>query len=186
MLDVGCGSGRIGEEILEAGASRYVGIDLSPGMLELAEARLRRFGPRVELVHGDFLAMPLDGPFDVIVALGLFDYVAEPPRFARRMRELCSGEVVASFPRWNWLKGPIRKVRYEVINNCPIFNYTARELLFVFGAAGFDRVEVRQRGRGGFLLRASVDATPQSADGSASALAGLEPTPPARETAATS
>ena len=185
MLDVGCGSGRIGEAILDAGASRYVGIDLSPAMLELAEERLRPFGSRVELVHGDFLALPLDGPFDVIVALGLFDYVAEPPGFARRMRELCSGEVVASFPRWNWLKGPIRKLRYEVVNNCPIFDYTARELLFVFGAAGFERVDVLQRGRGGFLLRASVGGTRPPPD-EPSARAGVEPSRRATETAAPS
>ena len=184
MLDVGCGSGRIAEAILEAGASRYVGVDLSPAMLELAEERLRPFGPKVELIHGDFLSEPLEGPFDVIVALGLFDYVADPPPFVRRMRELCSGHVVASFPRWNWVKGPIRKLRYEVINDCPIFDYTARELVFVFGAAGFDRVRVVQRGRGGFLLRASVEGR-RSSERAAEA-AGLEASRPATGTAATS
>ena len=157
MLDVGCGSGRIAEAILDAGAARYVGIDLSPGMLELARERLARFGSKVELVHGDFLDAPLQGRFDVVVALGLFDYVPEPQLFARRMYELCSGVVVASFPRWNWAKGPVRKLRYEVINNCPIFDYTERELTFLFGASGFRRVEVVRAGRSGFLLRASVD-----------------------------
>ncbi len=36
MLDVGCGSGRIGEFVLEAGASHYVGVDFSEPMIELA------------------------------------------------------------------------------------------------------------------------------------------------------
>ena len=64
-----------------------------------------------------------------------------------------SGSVVASFPRWNWLKGPVRKLRYEVIDNCPIFNYTERELRFLFGSAGFRHILIKQ-GRSGFLVRA--------------------------------
>src|SRR5271166_2721309 len=40
VLDVGCGSGRIGEFVLEAGAARYVGVDFAEPMIELAEARL--------------------------------------------------------------------------------------------------------------------------------------------------
>ena len=154
VLDVGCGSGRVGEGALEAGASRYVGVDFSEPMLELARSRLTRFGSRAALVHGDFLEAPLEGPFDVILALGLFDYVAEPHVFTRRMYELCSGEVVASFPKWTWLKGPIRKLRYEVVNDCPIFNYTERELRLMFGASGFSRVDVLAATRSGYLVRA--------------------------------
>ncbi len=55
VLDVGCGSGRIGEFVLEAGASRYLGIDFSEPMIELARSRLERFGERVELMTEDFL-----------------------------------------------------------------------------------------------------------------------------------
>jgi SAM-dependent methyltransferase len=154
VLDVGCGSARVGEGALDAGASRYVGVDFSKPMLDLARARLARFGSRATLVHGDFLEAPLEGPFDVILALGLFDYVAEPHVFTRRMHELCGGEVVASFPKWTWLKGPIRKLRYEVINDCPIFNYTERELRLMFGASGFSRVEVLSPTRSGYVVRA--------------------------------
>ena len=155
VLDVGCGSGRVGEYVLDAGATEYVGVDFAEEMLDLAQERLSRFGPRVMLVHGDFLEAPLEGKFDVILGLGLFDYLPEPEHFARRMHELCSGSVVASFPKWNWLKGPVRKVRYEWINDCPIFNYTERELRLMFGSAGFSKVEVI-RGRSGLLLHADA------------------------------
>ena len=64
------------------------------------------------------------------------------------------GCVVASFPTWSPVKGPTRKVRYEWLGNCPIFNYSRRELELMFGAAGFDRVEIRSPGRSGYLLRA--------------------------------
>lgn len=156
VLDVGCGSGRIGEFVLEAGASHYVGVDFSEPMIDLARARLTRFETRTELIVDDFLAAPLDGPFDVILAVGLFDYLPEPHRFARRMFELCApgGCVVGSFPTWSLLKGPVRKVRYEWIGNCPIFNYSRRELELMFGASGFERVEIASPGRSGYLVRA--------------------------------
>src|SRR5579884_160544 len=44
VLDVGCGSGRIGEFVLEGGAAaHYVGVDFSEPMIEMSRARLARF-----------------------------------------------------------------------------------------------------------------------------------------------
>jgi SAM-dependent methyltransferase len=151
VLDVGCGSGRVGERVLEAGAARYVGIDFSEEMLALARERLTRFGDAAEVVEGDFLTEPLEGSFDAVLALGLFDYTPEPERFVRRMFELSSGAVVASFPRWTWLKGPIRKFRYEVVNDCPIFDYDEAGVERLFQTAGFSSVELRPSGRSGLL-----------------------------------
>lgn len=157
VLDVGCGSGRIGEFVLEqAGAAHYVGVDFSEPMIDMSRARLARFANRTELIVDDFLTAPLTGPFEVILAVGLFDYLPEPHHFARKMFDLTApgGCVVGSFPTWSLIKGPIRKVRYEWIGNCPIFNYSRRELELMFGASGFDRVEVRSPGRSGYLVRA--------------------------------
>ena len=159
VLDVGCGSGRIGEPILDAGAGEYVGIDFSEPMIALAGDRLARFGDeRVELVTGDFLKESLGGQFDVIVGLGLFDYLPDPEAFVRRMREVAApgGAVVASFPRWSWFKGPIRKLRYERINDVPIFNYTEPQLRRIFGDAGFSDVRIERPRRSGFMLQARV------------------------------
>jgi SAM-dependent methyltransferase len=158
VLDVGCGSGRIGELALDAGTADYVGVDFAETMLDLARERLDRFGDRVTLIQGDFRDVELEGRFDVILALGLFDYIADPESFARRMREVTSpgGSVVGSFPRWHWLKGPVRKLRYEKINNCPIFDYTESGLRTLFGDAGFGRVDVHAPGKSGFQVRAVV------------------------------
>jgi SAM-dependent methyltransferase len=153
VLDVGGGSARIGELALEAGASRYVDVDLSDTMLDLARNRLTRFGDRVELVQGDFLTTPLEGLFDVVLALGYFDYIEDSSAHTRRIGELCSGSAVASFPRWTLSKGPVRKLRYEVINNCPIFDYDRDGIRRLFDEAGFAKITIRQ-GRSGFLVRA--------------------------------
>ena len=156
VLDVGCGSGRIGEFVLEAGASHYVGVDFSEPMLVLAEVRLARFGERVELLADDFLTAPLQGQFDVVLALGLFDYLPDPERFLSRMFELCAGGgcLVGSFPAWSAIKGPVRKVRYQWIGDCPIFNYDRSGLERMLHEAGFERLEILSPGRSGFLVRA--------------------------------
>jgi SAM-dependent methyltransferase len=156
VLDVGCGSGRIGEFVLEAGASHYVGVDFSAPMIDMSRARLERFNDRTELIVDDFLTAPLEGPFEVILAVGLFDYLPDAHRFSRRMFELCApgGCVVGSFPTWSLIKGPVRKIRYEWIGDCPIFNYSRRELELMFGASGFERVDIASPGRSGYLVRA--------------------------------
>jgi SAM-dependent methyltransferase len=151
VLDVGGGSARVGELMLDAGASRYVDVDLSDTMLDLARARLERFSDRVELVQGDFLTAALEGPFDIVLALGYFDYIEDAPAHIARIAELCGGTAVASFPRWTWTKGPIRKLRYEVKNKVPIYDYTEPQLRKLF--TDFSRIEI-QPGRSGFLLRA--------------------------------
>jgi SAM-dependent methyltransferase len=156
VLDVGCGSGRIAEFVLEAGAAHYVGIDFSEPMVDMARTRLERFGERVELVLGDFLEAEIEGSFDVVLGLGLFDYLPDPHHFSRKMFELCAsgGSLVASFPTWSLIKGPVRKVRYEWIGDCPIFNYSHRELDLMLGASGFEQVEILSPGRSGYLVRA--------------------------------
>ena len=153
VLDVGGGSARIGELILEQGASRYVDVDLSDSMLDLARRRLERFDEKVTLIQGDFLRAAIPGSYEVILALGYFDYIEDAPTHVRRMRELIApgGSVVASFPRWTWTKGPIRKLRYEVKNKVPIFDYTEPQLRELF--RDFGSVTIFP-GWSGFLLRA--------------------------------
>jgi SAM-dependent methyltransferase len=111
---------------------------------------------RCELLVADFLDATIDGRFDVILALGLFDYLPQAEPFTRRMAELAApgGCVVASFPAWSPVKGAMRKFRYERIRNCPIFNYARPQLEQMFGDAGFDPREVLAPGRSGFPMRA--------------------------------
>ena len=156
VLDVGCGSGRIGEFVLEAGASSYVGVDFSEPMIGLAETRLERFAERVKLITDDFIDAPIEGQFEVVLAVGFFDYIPDAERFTRRMFELCApgGCVVGSFPAWSPVKGPIRKARYEWIGDCPIFNYNREGLTRMLSAAGFGQAEILSPGRSGFLVRA--------------------------------
>ncbi|HEU6444734.1 MAG TPA: class I SAM-dependent methyltransferase [Gaiellaceae bacterium] len=153
VLDVGCGPGRVAEAVLEAGAASYVGIDVSPHMLALARRRLDGH-EAVELIEGDFLGLDVPGSFDVVLALGLFDYLDEPARAAAWMRARCSGALVASFPRWEWVKAPLRHLHYA-FHRCSIYEYSEAEAEELLADAGFSSVEFPSRGPRGFLVVAT-------------------------------
>jgi hypothetical protein len=76
----------------------------------------------IDLVQGDFLCWDTEERFDLIVAMGLFDYVSNPGEALERMRLLCRNTVIASFPSRHWLRTPIRRVRYAY-KRCPVFFY---------------------------------------------------------------
>jgi len=155
VLDVGCGSGRVAETLFSADIGEYVGVDFSAPMLELAKERLAQHSDQVTLLCGDFMTVELDGPFDIITVLGVFDYIEDPHRFIRRLGELCRGTLVASFPSWDWIKGPVRHIRYQWLNSCPIYDYTQKEVEVILKDCGFSSVRFHRK-RGGFILEASV------------------------------
>jgi trans-aconitate 2-methyltransferase len=82
VLDAGCGSGRVTEQLLD----RYPGIsvvalDAAPSMLVEARVRLARFGPRVEYVEADLAApLPVDPPVDAIVSTAALHWVLDHDR----------------------------------------------------------------------------------------------------------
>jgi ubiquinone/menaquinone biosynthesis C-methylase UbiE len=154
VLDVGCGPGRVAEAVIEAGVATYAGVDFSPHMLRLARDRLDRFDS-VELLEGDFLDLDIPRRFDVVLALGLFDYLEEPGPAAEWMRARCSGTLVATFSRRDRIKTPIRRIHYELVHRCPIFFYTEADAEAMLIAAGFSSVEFVSRGPRGFFVTAS-------------------------------
>lgn len=82
VLDIGCGVGRWGEEVLRHG-SYYVGFDFSQNLLSLAEENLSRFPKeRISLVHCSFQDMMtgikksnIKEPFNKVIITGVFVYL---------------------------------------------------------------------------------------------------------------
>ena len=79
VLDIGTGTGRMAE-LFEPGAETVVALDNSPEMLRLARARLQHLAPgRVELVQGDFAALPFaDASFDTVLFHQVLHYAQSP------------------------------------------------------------------------------------------------------------
>jgi SAM-dependent methyltransferase len=114
LLDVGTGSGRYPIALARQGAKRTVGVDLSPKMIELAtrEAMAAGVGDRCRFEVGEFLSFKAEERFDLVLAMGYFDYLDQPLPHLERIRDLANGKIVASFPkRWEW-RAPARKVRF--------------------------------------------------------------------------
>ena len=79
LLDIGTGTGRMAE--LFAPRSRHItGLDKSPEMLRLARTRLQGLSAdRVDLVQGDFLALPFpSGGFDTVLIHQVLHYAQDP------------------------------------------------------------------------------------------------------------
>ena len=98
VLDVGCGSGSMFLDLLEAGASEIDGVDISGGMVEAAREKYL-FDPRVHVEHGDFLDFSQPG-FDVLVAFNSYHCFLRPRLFLSKAKELLrpKGRLTVSFP----------------------------------------------------------------------------------------
>jgi trans-aconitate methyltransferase len=81
VLDVGCGTGRLTEKLLDrVPEGEVVAIDLSFSMLQTARAHLTpRFGERVSFVQGDAAALPVRGGADAIFSTATFHWVLDHP-----------------------------------------------------------------------------------------------------------
>jgi SAM-dependent methyltransferase len=90
LLDIGTGTGRIAE-LLEPAAERVVGLDKSPEMLRVARARLQGLpAGRVELVQGDFAALPFaDDSFDTVVFHQVLHFATEPDYALAEAARVC-------------------------------------------------------------------------------------------------
>ncbi len=105
LLEIGCGVGYLHQSLLETGAARAVGIDLSDKMLEEARARARERGlaARTEYLQGDFveLAETLQTADVVILDKVVCCY---PDAEALIQRSLAKGRRVyaLTYPRDRW------------------------------------------------------------------------------------
>jgi ubiquinone/menaquinone biosynthesis C-methylase UbiE/uncharacterized protein YbaR (Trm112 family) len=88
VLDNGCGTGVFLERLNRDGrpGTRFVGTDLSMGMLERAERRRADCNGVIHLVQADACRLPFaDDSFDLVFARGLLHHLPDPEAGAREM-----------------------------------------------------------------------------------------------------
>jgi len=79
----------------------------------------------------------LDFADGMLAIIGLFDYVAEPLPFLRKMCQVTRRKVVATFPlKWTW-RAPVRKVRLA-LRGCPVYFFTKPQVERLMADAGFE------------------------------------------------
>jgi len=74
-LDVGCGEGLLTRQLAAAGAARVLGVDVEPAMVAEARSRAPEGASGLEYREGDFLAMPLEGRFDLVTCVATLHHV---------------------------------------------------------------------------------------------------------------
>jgi trans-aconitate methyltransferase len=81
VLDVGCGTGRLTEKLLERlPRGEVVAVDLSFNMLQTARAYLQpRFGDRIRFAQADAAALPVAGRAQAIFSTATFHWVLDHP-----------------------------------------------------------------------------------------------------------
>jgi SAM-dependent methyltransferase len=156
VLDVGCGNGIYAITLAQSGA-RVTGVDFSEPMIALAVKRAAAAGMsgRCEFLTGDFRLLAFPDQFDCSIAIGVFDYLAEPGPFLTAMRSASRRRIIATFPcRWTY-RAPLRKVRLG-LQGCPVYFYSEPEVRSLFGSVGAHRVRIRRLGHI-FLAVADLD-----------------------------
>lgn len=89
VLDAGCGSGRVTEQLLERmgpDGGTVIALDGSPAMVDAARERLARFGDRVEYVVADLgQPLPIAEPVDAILSTATFHWVPDHDALFRNL-----------------------------------------------------------------------------------------------------
>lgn len=113
VLDLCTGTAGVATEAAQREGSRFVGVDLSRGMLSKAQNRVRDAGlaHRIDLVEGRAESLPFaDGSFDVVCFTFLLRYVEDPPATLKEIvRVLKPGGHMASL---EFCVPPNRAARY--------------------------------------------------------------------------
>lgn len=114
VVDMGTGTGANLAFLREAvgPTGRVVGVDVSPGMLAAARARVERAGwDNVALVEGDVRRPPLAGPVDGVLSAFVVVMYADPGPLLDAWADLVDGGVVA-----NLYSGPSTRPSAPLVN----------------------------------------------------------------------
>lgn len=139
ILDIGCGGGRYAVQYAKLGAKKVTGIDLSANMIELSKqlAQQEEVADKCNFIKTNFLDFDTSEKFDVIIAMGVFDYIDNPTQFLEKMIAVSNHKIIASFPGESFLRMYIRKLRYKY-KKCPVFFYSEAKLNQIAEISGLD------------------------------------------------
>lgn len=149
VLDVGCGPGHYGIELARRGAALCEGVDVSTQMIELARSRATQTGvaDRCKWKASDFLSFCTGEKFDIVLAMGYFDYINNPLPHLHKMMAIARQQVFASFPKRWTLRTLTRLLRFKLEGGYVRF-YSRNDVTRVFKDAGYgDQVSVISFGR---------------------------------------
>lgn len=98
VVDVGCGTGRIGWELVHKGAKHFLGIDYAPSAIE--EAQHHYLHPNLDFREMD--VKNLRGTFDVVISLGTLEHMDDPLALLKTLKRHVKpgGSLIVTCPNW--------------------------------------------------------------------------------------
>jgi 2-polyprenyl-3-methyl-5-hydroxy-6-metoxy-1,4-benzoquinol methylase len=151
VIDIGCGPGHYAVALAAGGASRVLGVDFAPGMIEIAKQRAARAGmsDRCTFTLGDFLEVTGDEKFDYAIVMGFMDYIEDAGALMRKVLRVCRGKAFFSFPADG---GPLawqRRLRYR--SRCALYMYTEPQIRSLVSALGVKSSSIEMISRDFFV-----------------------------------
>jgi len=160
ILDIGSGTGAYCIEFSSRDARKVVGIDIAPSMVEYSKSAAREFGvsEKCEFICGNILDYEFSKSFDYIIAMGFFDYsnANDSELLFKTIAKMKPKKFIASFPKYTFLWGLQRHIRYQYIKNCPIYYYKENDVVQSFKSLGCSNYELLSSNTG-FVISVEFD-----------------------------
>jgi trans-aconitate 2-methyltransferase len=162
VLDAGCGSGRVTEQLLERlPGGRVVAVDASEAMIEKARARL---GGRASYLVADLSELEVDEPVDLVFSTATFHWILDHERLFERLRAALrpGGRLVAQCGG----KGNVAQhaEAIEAVASRPEFAPHLGALATMWNFAGSEETEARLRAAGFAEARCWLEPKPVTPD----------------------
>ena len=95
---------------------------------------------KCDFVLNDVLNWKTSNTYDITIAIGFWDYIQEPPERLRLIRKMTRKTFLSAWPRfWTW-RMPVRKVRLQYIQGCPVYFFRRAQVEEMLRASGFEVV----------------------------------------------
>ena len=151
VLDIGCASGRFPFQLLNAGATKVYGVDISPDAIQIADTHRTQAGLEEQLKFFVADVVHPDSPLpqsDLVTALGVIEYF-DPETMSAFLGNLQSKYFFLDFPDTNRRKQfptwQLRKV-YIRVNRLPgVYLYRPEEFIALAEPFGFKDIWVAER-----------------------------------------
>ena len=133
VLEVGCGPGDL---LAALEPSEGLGVDISPGMVDLA----RRRHPALRFEVADAHSLAADGPFDVIVCHDLLGHLDDVLVALQRLRDVASDETRMIVTSYNFIWAPVLRLAQRLGRRAavPTENWlSVRDIRNLLELAGF-------------------------------------------------
>ncbi len=146
VLDVACGTGVLLERVKGVAETRkqtvrLAGIDLSPGMLEVAR---KKFGAGADLRRGRADDLPWgDGNFDVVTCTNSFHHFPDPDKVLLEMKRVLKpgGTLIIADVWFPWLLRYLANLLLPFSSEGDVHIYSEKEILDLMRKTGFTNIK---------------------------------------------